>query len=419
MMHTLSSSHLPLLSPRWFLLAFSSILLLLPSTKCVGASNADTDDVRRKFLRDSSNDNVLGKNEDGASNHRRLSSSPYEEAPETEEEDYESLHERLNIPLPAMGASLMGIMKEDESDIYEKGHLFAFAGTNEAMKRLADRESDDTTERRNLSSNEQRGDDAGNAQRIFAFAGTNQAMKNLAEPEDQEERAAERGRRTLTSIDEETLLDSASFGITLTQITKSRSSMLWGSDSQPNTATEAVSADEDAQEADAELNTFGSSLHAFISSRHATPMLERSKSDLDRGRYLVGLEVRDIQSHQQVLVDYNSPNDGNSKRRPLRVKYSLAQDAGEATANQLEVLSQLMETSFATAADLWSQALRINPVPHNIIPTVETCGAATVPAFDRESGVEDADIVIYVSSNDRFCGGALMYSAVCDFDQVR
>jgi hypothetical protein len=148
-------------------------------------------------------------------------------------------------------------------------------------------------------------------------------------------------------------------------------------------------------------------------------MLERSKSDLDRGRYLVGLEVRDIQSHQQVLVDYNSPNDGNSKRRPLRVKYSLAQDAGEATANQLEVLSQLMETSFATAADLWSQALRINPVPHNIIPTVETCGAATVPAFDRESGVEDADIVIYVSSNDRFCGGALMYSAVCDFDQVR
>ena len=164
-----------------------------------------------------------------------------------------------------------------------------------------------------------------------------------------------------------------------------------------------------------ELSSFGSKLSSL---RHASSQgIDRSPSDLDRGRYLVGLEVREVQSHQQVILDYSSYGYGPS-REPIRVKYMLSQGAATLSANQFLVVSKLLETSFPAAADAWFQALKVTPVPHEIYPTVQTCGAAIVPASDRENGVEEADIVIYVSSDNRFCGGALMHSAVCDFDQV-
>jgi hypothetical protein len=146
-------------------------------------------------------------------------------------------------------------------------------------------------------------------------------------------------------------------------------------------------------------------------------MMERTNSDLDNGRYFVGLEVRDVQTHQQILIDYDTIKEGT--RKPLRVKYALATGAGTSNANELLLLEQLMETSFSAAADMWSEALTVTSVPNKIYPTVESCGAAAVPALDRENGIEDADIMIYVSSDNTFCGGALMHSAVCDFDQVR
>ena len=400
-MHTLSTSHLPVLSPRLLLLACSSFIILLSSIKNVGASNIETDDANRKFLRSS------GKENKNNSQHRRLS-SPYDE-PE-QDEDYEALHARLNIPLPAMGASLMGVMHDsNDEDVPLTGRVFAFAGTNAALQELADLEAGESKEkqtppsndkkRRKLSSNE---DNDAKSDRIFSFAGTNQAMKNLeAQQNDQSlPTRANASRDTL-------LLGSQNYGTTVSQIAKSRSSLLWGSDEYEY--------EEDETEDELDLSTLGSSLHALQSSRHISPMLERSNTDLDRGRYLVGLEVRDIQSHQQILVDYET-NDGTMK--PLRIKYALSQEAGETNANELLILEQLLDSSFSPAAEMWSRALRVNPVPNKIYPTVEACGAATVPALDRENGVEDADIVIYVSSDNRFCGGALMHSAVCDFDQV-
>eukprot|EP00804_Cyclotella_cryptica_P004796 CCRYP_004889-RA/>CCRYP_004889-RA protein AED:0.03 eAED:0.03 QI:201/1/1/1/1/0.75/4/730/816 len=477
MMHALSSSHLTLRSPRWFLLACSSFLLLLsPTTNVSGASLPDADDMNRKFLRnsikaqtnnngkdddaspDNSQDEASGlrrllvqpstpkmeTNESGtqlkddtgqnndplsdinkidASNHRRLlfEPSPYEaEADDSkvledgEEYDYERYHSQLDIPLPAIGASLMGLVRSgiDEENRITESHIFAFAGTNEAMKRLAIEENDQP--RRILLSDKDRDNSQmETGKRLFAFAGTNQAIKQLATAERQDDSPAEIGRRMLLPVDDEELvLDSTSYATTLSQITQSRSTMLWGPQSESYS-------DDESTVADVELSSFGSSLHALKTPRHATPMLERSPSDLDRGRYLLGLEVREIQSHQQILLDYETAaRDGRgTSRHPIRVRYVLSHGAADVSANELLILSQLLETSFPAAADTWFHALRVIPVPNKIYPTVETCGAATIPASDRENGVEEADIVIYVSSDNRFCGGALMHSAVCDFDQ--
>ena len=405
----------------------------------------------KKFLRSqSANDGTAASIlNDDENSHRRLSST-HDDDSANKNEDYETLHERLGIPLPALGASLMGkrippsLSKNDHEDDHDelmmyKGHssLLAFAGTNEAIQHLADLEADleadyesnhQDTARRNLSleDEEEEERDAVDVPRLFAFAGTNQALLNLANDEISSQETNEEGtrRRRMSSSSEEgkeAILDSTSFGTTLSQIAQSRASLLYGTDEIANDDTSIQNAD--ASPPDAELSTFGSSLHALNSQRHhAAPiMLEHSNSDLDRGRYLVGLEVRDIQSHQQILVDYDTTAI-EFRRQPLRVRYilSLGDDAADIiNSNGLELLSQLMETSFSSAADIWGRALKVNhPVPNKIYPTVETCGSADVPSSDRENGVADADIVIYVSGDNRFCGGALLHSAVCDFDQV-
>lgn len=389
-MHSLSTSHLPVLSPRWLVLACSSILIFLSSiTHHVSASSVDVETDDRKFLRSSGKD----KKENSSRQHL---SSPYDEA--NQKEDYETLHARLNIPLPAMGASLMGVINDqDDNDVPERGHIFAFAGTGAALQKLADLEADKSTktqklsldgddeskdQRRKLSFNED--DYSRKTERFFAFAGTNQAMKNLEAQ--QQDKSPERSRKQTLLANQERTRDKSDV-----------------SDSGSNQI-----------DAGFELGTFSSSLYALKSARHSSPMLERSDTDLDRGRYLVGLEVRDIQPHQQILIDYET-NDGKS---PLRIKYTLSEGAGEINANSLMLLEQLIESSFSAAAEAWSKALRVNPVPNKIYPTVETCGAATIPKSDREDGVDDADVVVYVSGDNRFCGGALLHSAVCDFDQV-
>ncbi|KAL7517558.1 hypothetical protein ACHAWX_002474 [Stephanocyclus meneghinianus] len=476
-MHALSSLHLPLLSPRWFLLASSSFLLLLSSTKnAAGARLPDADDVRRTFLRNPINAQTSNnQNDDDASSntsqdeasalerllvepsspkmetnesdtegveymgqsnaalsavkqvdalsHRRLlfEPSPYEAETDDseilqvgEEYDYETYHSRLDIPLPAMGASLMGVMKsgiDEEIDVTES-HIFAFAGTKDAIQRLAKDEHDEPR-RMLLSDEDTDSSEMGLGKRFFAFAGTNQAMKQLATAERQVDAPAEIGRRMLLPVDQEDLvLDTTSYATTLSHITQSRSTLLWGPSSESFS-------DDESTFADVELSSVGSSLHALKSPRHTTQMLERSPSDLDRGRYLLGLEVREIQSHQQILLDYEtSAQDGRvTSRQPIRIRYVLSQGITDVSANELLILSQLLEISFPAAADAWFHALRVTPVPNKIYPTVETCGAAIVPPSDRENGLEQADTVIYVSSDNRFCGGALMHSAVCDFDQ--
>ena len=381
-MHS-SNRYSQLMQPPRLLLALSSFLLFYSPIIGVSGSLIKKEDIRRKkFLRTPANDRVQ---DNASTEHRRLSSA-YDDTYEID--DYETLHERLSIPLLAMGASLMGIMNESENALPEKGHAFSFAGTNEAMRRLADVETEDHYGQRH---------NAGVGHGIFAFSGTNRAMNNFANAEAREKPSSHSGRRMLSPPEEESVGDT-SYGTTLSHIVKSRSSMLWSSESRLQ------------EEASVKLSTFGASQHVLKSPRHTAPMLERSKTDLDQGRYLVGLEVRDIQSHQQILVDYDTSTEAMQK--PIRVKFTAVKE------NDLILLPRLLETSFSAAADTWSHALRINPVPDKIFPTVKTCGAAIVPSSDRENGIEDADIVIYISSDNKFCGGALMHSAVCDFDQV-
>jgi hypothetical protein len=291
-----------------------------------------------------------------------------------------------------MGASLMASEGENP--------MFAYTGTNEAMQHFASENTDAES-------------GVGYGRGIFAFAGTNQAIKNLATAADD---PVERGRRMLLPVAEEKMVsDTISYGATLAQIAQSRSKLLYAeSDSDEQLTGDDV------------LGTYGSSLHALKSPmhktqmRHTAPKLDRTETDLDRGRFMVGLEVRDIQPHQQILLDYNTASDNGSEasHHPIRIRYTYTEGAVAIGANQLNMLDQVIETSFAAAATAWSEALRVNPVPERLFPTVKTCGAASIPAVDLENGVEGADIVIYISSDNTFCGGALMHSAVCDFDQV-
>jgi hypothetical protein len=328
--------------------------------------------------------------------------------------------EDQDAPVETAVGSKTLLLKEETNDVAKSGRLFAFAGINQAMKNLARavKQEDDSSDADTLLLSTV--EDAHDG-RLFAHSGINQAMKNLAQAQNQGSESSEMASNTLlltTDGQENDELPSRPFAFagtnqamlnlamtegqerTLLLTDESRSSMSWGFDSEAE------------EEADV-----GSSLHALKSSRHTSPMMERTNSDLNNGRYLVGLEVRDVQPHQQILIDYDTIKEGT--RKPLRVKYALATGAGTSNANELLLLEQLMETSFSAAADMWSEALTVTSVPNKIYPTVESCGAAAVPALDLENGIEDADIMIYVSSDNTFCGGALMHSAVCDFDQVR
>lgn len=163
-------------------------------------------------------------------------------------------------------------------------------------------------------------------------------------------------------------------------------------------------------------DSFGSSLQALSSLKDDTvPRLARSPSDLDNGRFLVGLDIREVEPHHQVIVDYESFSFAGKRmsRQPIRIKFEFS--GGQSDF----VLSELLSTSFVASANSWSSVLKVTPVPNKIFPTTKTCGGAIVPLSDREHGVDEADIVIYVSSDNRYCGGAAMHSSVCDFDQVR
>jgi len=237
---------------------------------------------------------------------------------------------------------------------------------------------------------------------------------------------------------------------TLAQISKFRSSLLYESDS-PEEAEKDVSP-EVVEKDDSSSNTNIVPMLSNDSQSEHTPVenaatlkklpsltMPRTKSDLDRGRHLVGLEVREVRPHQQIIIDYRDASSeeenfgGQLLMRPLRIRYLLSDDTNndavldtdaknmssvlENNNNNLQLLSSLIDTSFNRTVNLWSQALSLPPVMSNIFPTVKTCGGARIPKLHTKNGVEHADIVIYVSGDNTFCGGALMHSAVCDFDQ--
>jgi len=283
--------------------------------------------------------------------------------------------------------------------------------------------------------------------------------------------------------------DSLAYESTLAAITKSHSSLLWGSDgddnSSPEDPTRTTSKDPiidaaaplkkpeiqptNKTEGGAPEPTYDAAA-AVLKKRKAHKNLSnptslcqfslpcssddselcqfwlpcsaserRAGSDLDRGRHLVGLEVREVRPHQQIIVDYEQDVVATSEEeleylnyedmsegrttRPLRIKFLLSENtesqAGVNKNSEAEsaLLSALLETSFNRTANFWSQALSLQPVVDNIVPTVETCGSARIPSLHRTNGVGEADVLVYVSGDNKFCGGALMHAAVCDYDQ--
>ncbi|KAL7543808.1 hypothetical protein ACHAXR_013124 [Thalassiosira sp. AJA248-18] len=375
---------------------------------------------------------------------------PVTEPSEEEEFDYETYHARHHIPVPALGATMMGLMNTGEST---------------------------------SSPPELEEDSIPKLGGILAFAGTNMAMKNFASS----------GRMNLDDDDDDDWIEEEESSIpnnnnnailyetTLAQISLSRASLLWGSDSDENEesreekssndgddgtkldSTVATSATtNDSQGGSSSGGDNVSSENGDSANDAAAPLpskqlpkihkqeLSRTDTDLDRGRHLVGLEVRDVRPHQQIIIDYasNGDDDASSEEddsgssledlaamRPLRIRYLMPLSPDDDTSNKgngnenksartrilekqySQLLSTLLVTSFSNTATLWSQALSLPPVLGGIAPTITTCGGATIPPSHRETGVGDADILIYVSGDNRFCGGALMHSAICDYDQ--
>ncbi|KAL7549652.1 hypothetical protein ACHAWF_012920 [Thalassiosira exigua] len=337
-----------------------------------------------------------------------------EEEEEEEEFDYEAYHARHGIPVPALGATMMGLANA--------------AG--------AAAERDDSVSE----------EDAVPRSGILAFAGTSQAMMNFASKSDGGWEGG-RGSDEPGEAEDETPpppyggANAMMYETTLAQISSSRTSLLWGSDpvAEEDSEEEKSKSESDAgifmgggSQVGGREPTYSSSFQVPLSSPETMrSTLHRTDSDLDRGRHLVGLEVREVRAHEQIVVDYaDASSEGGgfgepSAMSPLRIKYILADNemdsakdgADDERRNNAQLLSMLLETSFNRTADFLSRALALQPVQGNIVPAIGACGGATIPTSHRAAGVQNADVLIYVSGDNRFCGGAAMHAAICDFDQ--
>lgn len=368
--------------------------------------------------------------DDGPGATVTVSSTSVEKEEEEEEFDYESYHTKHHIPVPALGATMMGFMNPVKSastaSTSSSGIVVGTVNADDNAPQLQQQQQQQTLE----------DEDTFLPRGIIAFAGTSDAMKIFAS-------GVYSGDVTDNNDDDSLTIDSVekaspsaggsidgnsnamTYDATLAQISKSRSSLLYGS----NPSTNSIETDS-VKHASRRKNEQPTS-----PLKNQRPRLPKTDSDLDRGRHLVGLEVREVQPHQRIIVDYqdsrsiSNMNDFEEQQlmRPIRVLYLLSDDANvalnadgtnyESSYGNLPMLSTLLDTSFNRTAALWSRALSLAPVVGNILPTVKTCGSARIPEKHRETGVKDADIVIYVTGDNKYCGGAIMHSAICDFDQ--
>jgi hypothetical protein len=315
-----------------------------------------------------------------------------EEYVEQEEEfDYETYHNMHHIPVPALGATMMGLMNQESLSnnmsegsadnavdegitIQPRRSILAFAGTSEAMKSFAG----------GLLTNSDRDDD----NVLFDMAPSDIVSDSS-------------GGNTVHNN------NAMMYEATLAQISKSRSSLMYGSDPSPDTIVT------DSMKNSSRNNKKKQNKQSIAALKYSKPRLPKNDNDLDRGRHLVGLEVREVQPHQRVIIDYQQNTKSNDYeeqqilRRPIRIKYVLA-DSSTFDLNT-EMLSTLIDSSFNRTSTLFSRVLSLSPVVGNIIPTVSTCGSARIPEQHRDLGVENADIVIYVTSDNKFCAGIRLY----------
>lgn len=373
---------------RWFLVSCSCFYLLSESN---GVTVEDGEgNGRKRFLRTA----VAAAATDGALNSLTEPSPTDSLAGKAEEEyDYESYHAAHKIPVPALSTTMMGLKQHGESQLkddniisVQHSGIFSFAGTNQAMKSFAS-EINESEILETQHHAQRRGP--------LAFAGTNQAMLNFASGSSGEEEVS-KGRRILTTQqNNDPLLE--------TNMWLKHMPHVWEVDSEQ--------LEQQAREADSETSFVSDSDTPQQSRQYSSP--PRTDADLDNGRYLVGLEMRDIKVHQQIIIDYHDTDEfGETRVEPLRIKF-IPSDG----VNSDQLLPLLLQNSFKESSKLWSSALLLAPVTGRIFPSVDTCGSASIPLEDREKGVNGADVLIYISNDNRFCGGASMHSAVCDFDQ--
>eukprot|EP00985_Skeletonema_marinoi_P016052 scaffold8522_cov156-Skeletonema_marinoi.AAC.1 len=405
---------------RLFLISCSCFYLLSESN---GVTVEDGEgNGRKSFLRTA----VAAAAPEGALNTLTEPSPPEILTGNAEEEyDYESYHATHNIPVPALSTTMMGMQRNggsrmknnDVISVQHKG-IFSFAGTNQAMKSFASETNE--SEILETHQNTRRGP--------LAFAGTNQAMLNFAGGSNEKEDVS-KGRRILTTQqNNDPLLETNMWMKHMPHVweldTEQLEQEAREADSDASLASDtgaSLASDSDASLASDSDASFDSDSDTSFDSDSDAPQQSRQHSsssrtdaDLDNGRYLVGLEMREIKVHQQIVIDYHDTNEfGEKSLEPLRIKLIPA-DGG---VDRDQLLSSLLENSFQESSTLWSSALSLVPVTGRILPSVDTCGSASIPLEDREKGVNGADVLIYVSIDNRFCGGASMHSAVCDFDQ--
>lgn len=449
-----------------------------------GGVAGDSDGRPQRFLRAAAADASVDESAASAaatSVQEAAVTEPSHDEPPEEEFDYETYHARHKIPVPALGAATMmmgfanggaGAAASVESSVVAgKGD----EGVDEATKPA------------------QTGASSFPYSGILAFSGTSEAMKQFASSssgggvqfsaklnDDDDDSVASGYSEGGDDAEQEEVNNNsaASMMATLAQISKSRSSMMFGSldtdegSTSSSSATMGGGAGDDGPDETAKFDNDDSSAPQQSSDDSDSnegdvvevydprprKTLPRTQWDLDRGRHMVGLEVRDVRPHQQIIVDYGDGEDDgqlqSTSPRRLRINFILVDgkkkkrggegDAGtdangaaaqsdaqttEADATSSEVdnhglmLQTLLNTSFNRTAILWSRALSLPKRPPSveaggyITPTVPKCGAATVPPAHREMGVPHADLVVYVTGSNRFCGGALMHSSVCDYDQ--
>lgn len=316
-----------------------------------------------------------------------------------EDFDYESFHR--NHPLPILGATTLtganmrtNLDAEQEENLMHR-RMLSFAGTNAAYKSHA-------------VPLEEEVDDGFMNHKIASFAGTSAAMNKFAvensgsrlsethlNPQSEEVMNERRQLNSPKSANTALMYES------LSAISLSRSSRFEGADEKGPRKRHRTEPSEEETVVIDEL-----------------PQLTHSENDLDRGRHLVGLEVRSVRPHEQILLDYKVSAERGEDLMPLRIKYLYA-DQGRGPSNELDLrrLSLLMDTSFNRTASFYSKALSTRRVRDKIFPTVQVCGNGRIPSADREMGVADVDILIYVSGDSIYCGGAHVHAAVCDYDQ--
>jgi hypothetical protein len=346
---------------------------------------------------------------------------------EEEEFDYETYHTKHHIPVPALGATMMGLMNSETSastaSSSSSGVVVGTVNADGNAPQLQQQQQQQALENENIVL--PRG--------IFAFAGTSKAMKknfpgDVRNNNDDDSLMIDSVKKAGPSSGDAGSIHGHSnamkYDATLAQISKSRSSLLYGS----NLSSNSIETDS-VKHASRWKNE-----QPTPPLKNQRPRLPKANSDLDRGRHLVGLEVRNVRPHQRIIIDYQDSRSISNANifeeqqlmGPIRILYLLSDDVtvalnADGTNNEAAYsnmpLSTLLDTSFNRTAALWSRALSLAPVVGNILPTVKTCGSARIPEKHRETGVENADIVIYVTGDNKYCGGAIMHSAICDFDQ--